>query len=969
MSASTPGSWHVVHPLYRTRMTRISGARRNRLVAVLLVALVAVSAATALSLRSRSDAAINADATLDQPIAASLEYIEDSLPNGLRYFILPNASSDDRAELRLVVDAGSVQETEEQRGLAHAVEHMVFRGTRTFPRGAIDSYFDAIGMRRGNDVNATTSLDVTEYRMTVPATRVGAVDTALAMLASMSHEATFDPEDARLESGVLLDEWRLSRGVDARLEYARQSLLHEGTPYASRPVPGDTTVLRRFDINALRDYYDSWYRPELMALVVVGDVDGEEIEEMITRHFGAIPARIPRRDRPTLPSAPTSTRALRASIIADPEARNSSISVLQPVPRQQYRTRADYRAGLIVLLWQDVLRGRLEDAALRPDSPLANIAVERRTLARSIGVDVVSVTAMKGETLEALEVTVAEMRAMAQSGPTVAELEERGRAMMRQLREQAQLRDGNAALAGEFVDRYLTGNAIFTSRTAYQLMRDMLPTITVEDVRAFARGRTADSGALVVVGVTADDTVARYTQDQIVTSTAGARAVSAVGTDDARGAVSLLARERTPGTIVAERAIPEIGTFDLTLSNGMRVLLKPSAFTFDEIQFRAVAPGGASLASDDEYASSYLADMIIDETGVGQIAAPRLRRWLASTSLLLAPYVSDDAIGLEGRTAPADLEAFFKLVHLHLAAPRYDTVAFNRYQARSVSLAQDRGRDPAVVFQDSVAMAYAAGDPRAIRNGAQFHLSTRLDDALEFWTQRTANASGFTVAIAGDFTLARVRPLIERYLASIPAGEPERPRDRGVSIPKGGHRRTFTSGIAGRARTAIGFTAPFDVTNENINALGAMREVVARALTDRLRGELGGTYHVDVSLELNVAPPSRYTITVQFEAAPERIEALANEATRQLQQLRLRGPTETQFQGVRETLVRDFDGRLEDNAYWVGELTFHARHGWPLRGILEHRGEAEALTLEELRRACAEFIAAGDFVRVTTRPR
>ena len=950
-------------------MNRISWRRRNVLASGLVLALVVAAFVGARSLRIRSGEAITGAAQLDQPIAAGLDYIADSLPNGLRYYIMARSSGDDRAELRLVVDAGSVQEAEHQRGLAHAVEHMVFRGTRTFPRGAIDRYFDAIGMRRGNDVNATTSLDDTQYRMSVPVNRAGAVDTALAMLASMAHEATFDQVDAQLEAGVLIEEWRTSRGVDARLESAPDPILYAGTPYASRLVSGDTGVLRRFDLGALREYYETWYRPELMAVVVVGDVDAREVATMIRAHFGTIPDRSPRIERSTPAGALTATSARRVSIVADPEARNSSISVWQPVPPQRYLSRADYRAGMIVLLWQEMLRARLEDAALRAQSPLASVSVERRTLARSMAADAVSATAMKGETLEALDVVVAELRALAQSGPTVVELDERGRAMLRQLREQAQLGDGTAALAGELVDHYLTGNAILTSRTAYEMTRVILPTITVEDVREFARGRTADSSALVVVAATADDAAARATEEMIGARVDTVGAAVPVPPGDALDVVGLMAIEPAAGNIVTEIAIPEIRAFEWTLSNGMRVLLKPSSFTFDEIQFSAVAPGGASLASDDAYASAYLADVIIGETGVGQIPAPRLRRWLASTSMSLSPYVSDEAIGLEGQTAPADLEAFFQLVHLYLTAPRRDTVAFQRYQERAASLAQDRGRDPAAVFRDSVVSAFAAGDPRALRNGAPFHMSMRLDDAFDFWTQRAENAAGFTVAIAGDFTLGTVRPLIERYLASLPAGAAESPRDRGFPISPEGKRRELDSGIDGRARTAIGFSAPFEVSNENVNALGAVREVIVRALTDRLRGELGGTYYVDVTLAINVAPPARYTISVEFESSPERIEELANAATQQLARLRLHGPSELQFQGVRETLVRDYDGRLNDNAFWVSELTFHARHGWPLRGILEHRREAEELTIQDLRRACARYISSGEFVRVTTRPR
>jgi zinc protease len=284
------------------------------------------------------------------------------------------------------------------------------------------------------------------------------------------------------------------------------------------------------------------------------------------------------------------------------------------------------------------------------------------------------------------------------------------------------------------------------------------------------------------------------------------------------------------------------------------------------------------------------------------------------------------------------------------------------------SLVEGRERDPEALFHDSVVTALAGNDPRAIRNGARFYLRTRMDDALDFWTRRTANGAGFTVAFVGDFTLARVRPLIERYLASIPRGAAERPRDRGIAIVTRGVRRNVPSGIAPRARAAIGFAMPFTLSNDNLNALYMMREVVTRSLTDRLRDQLGATYDVDVSLAIDLVPPSRYTMTVEFESSPENIEALTAAALDELARLRRSGPSDAQYRAAREARVRDFDGRADDNDYWVSELTFHARHGWPLSGIAAHRREVESITLEDVRRACATYLPAKDFVRITMRP-
>jgi len=949
-------------------MTRVIPIRRVALAgAALLGAILVVTLAVLSNNGLGAPGGGSSPAALEQPIAPALRYALDSLPNGLRYYVCAHASSAERTELRLVVDAGSMQESLDQRGLAHAVEHMVFRGTRTFPHGAIDRYFDAIGMRLGDDVNATTSLDDTQYRMSVPTERAGALDTALGMLASIANEVSFDSADARREAGVLFEEWRSSRDADTRVVDARNSLLYSGTAYAERPVVGDTGVLRRFDLRAMRSYYETWYRPELMAVVVVGDFDADEVEAMVKRHFAPVVGHGFRRSRPTRPVA-IASRPMRASVVADAEAQTSWISLWHLTSRDRYITRADYRVAAIAWLWRKILGGRLEDDALDAASPLAFVDVDHRVMARNLTADVVSVTAMKGQTLPALDVTVAEINELANGGPTATELEQHVRGIVRRARDQAQDGDRNAALAAEFTDHFLTGNAVFTSRIAYELARDILPTITVGDIRRFARTRAADSGNVVVIAATSDDTAAMLPPDAVAARVRSAHGKRRLQSREALDVTRLLATKPTSGRIVAERAIPDVHAYEWTLSNGMRVLVKPTSFTFDEIRLRAVARGGASLASDEAYASAYLADAIIQETGVGGIPAPRLRRWLGATSIAISPTVTDEAISLDGTTAPGDVEAFFQLLQLYLTSPRRDTVAFRRYQARMASVAQDRGRDPDAVFRDSVIAAFAGGNPRAMRSGAPFYRKARLDDALDFWTRRTSNGAGLTVAIVGDFTLARMRPLVERYLASIPRGVSEPQPVRRPATVAGGVHLDVTSGIVDRARTAIGFSAPFELSNKTLNALTLVREVVARTLRERLRDEMGGTYEVDVALDIDDTPLPRYTMRIEFESAPSRVDALAAVAIDELKALHRSGPTAAQFSGAREARVRDFDGRIEDNAYWVAELTFHALHDWPLAGIAAHRHEIESMSLGDVRQACATYIPGGSYVRLTMRP-
>lgn len=904
---------------------------------------------------------------LDEPIAVDPTLRSDTLANGLRYYIRENASVDRRIEVRLVVNAGSVLEEEDQRGLAHAVEHMVFRGTRDFPGRTIDQYLESLGMRRGEGANATTTVDETVFRLTIPADRRGALDTALAMLSGMAHEAQFDPAEARGEAGIVFEEWRSRRDASQRVSDDRNVILLAGSPYAARPVIGDTAVLRRFDLHAMRRFYERWYRPELMAVVVVGTIDADEVTDLVARHFGRIPrSALPGR-RPKLTVGRVG--GLHAAVLADVEATDTRVSLWFPRSPRGFHTRSDYRTALVAGVWRSVLSARMEDAATEAGSPVIDTYVETRRLARPLVAEVVGATVMRDHALPALDLLSAEMAHLARNGATPQEVEERSAAILGQARSSAESGEVSEDLTGEFIDEFLTGNAPITREIAYELARDLLPTITADDVTAFARERTIDSGAVVIVTASTEDSGAGYRPDDLVARARAGSTRTVAAQDAATDWRPLVTPEPVAGRIAFERTIPEAQAWEWTLSNGMRVILKPSRFGYDEIQLRAVAPGGASLASNADYPSAWLSDAVIMSTGIGRLSGPRLDRLIQQTSLTLSPAVSDDAITLEGTTASRDLDTFFQLLHLYFTSPRSDTVAFRRYRDRMISGARDRARDPDAIFLDTVAAVGSGHHPRALRTGPAFYAALSLPAALGFWTDRVSNASAFTVVVTGDFTLGKLRPLVERYLASLPAGKREQPRNVGVRRVTGIVQRDVVAGIAGRARTRITFSGPLVVTSRALEDLKEVRDVLESALDQRLRETLGGTYGVTVQTSIDLLPPPTYGIAIDFDAAPGRIDALTSIALAEVERLRVHGPTDAEFAATREARMRDYDGKLESNDYWTSELSYHSRLGWPLATISEHRQDIEKLTSAELRQACATYLGDRNYTRVTLRPR
>lgn len=917
--------------------------------------------------RQRETSDVLTPKQLAEPLPGDSALMESTLQNGLRSYIQRSAFPSNRAELRLVVNAGSVLETEEQRGLAHAVEHMVFRGTKSFPGNSIDNYLNSIGMRLGEDVNAYTSMDQTVYRITVPTDRPGALDTAAMILAEIAHAATFDSTEARAEAGVVFAEWRSKQGVGARFSDQRNALLLADSRYPSRAPIGDTTVLRRFDLREIRRFYQTWYRPDLMAIVVVGDIDERSVKKLVSKHFGSIPVGLNQKKRETF-SVPLANR-VRAATLADDEATETHLSIFFPRGRTQFNTVGDYRAWLLSELWREILTARLDDIADTPDSPILSTNADTYYPARPLEAEYVGATISEKNTLRALELLTTEIDRLKQHGPTERELAERTEAFLKSQWRESEWTRASSDLADGYVTRYIDGDVVLSKAYYYNLAERVIPTVHPADVMMAARNALSDSSALIIVTHPAGTATSSVTSDQLLEQFRSVATRATTPPVEPPDSVKLVPNLPAPGRIVSETTRRDIDVFELTLSNGMHVILKPTEFTDDHIEFRMVGPGGASLANPSDYESAYLSDAVVSTTGFGPLTGTRLDRLLNSSSLEFTQSVSNAAITFDGEVAPRDIEQLFQVLYLNFTAPRADSAAFRRFRERMLASAALRSSNPDNVFEDSASAIAMQHDRRAMRFTSSFYNAVTLPKALSFWNARMANAAGFTLVLTGDFTLTRVRPLIEQYLASLPSGVREQARDDGIRFPSGVIERKIYTGVGPRAKTRIMLSGPITYTMETSERTSLVRDVAQLALEQRLRETMGGTYGVDVGFSVNLVAPMRYQFDIEFEAAADRIDSLASMAFAELKRLRTEGPTETEMTKVRTSRVRDFDNSGESNRYWASELSQHARLSWSLDSITTHPARIKAITTAELREACALYLDASHYARLTMFPK
>jgi zinc protease len=891
------------------------------------------------------------------------------LPNGLRYYIRSNGRPEGRAELRLVVNAGSVLEDDDQRGLAHFVEHMAFNGTRNFEEHELVRYLESIGMRFGPDLNAYTSFDETVYMLTIPTDREDVVSTSFQILADWATGITFAPEEIEKERGVVIEEWRGRLGAQSRLTDAQFPVLLGGSRYAERLPIGLVETLQSFPHDALLRFYRDWYRPDLMAVIAVGDFDPERIESLVREHFGSIPATSGARTREHFPVPEfPGTRFLT---VTDPELTNTRVEVRHKLPRREVETVADHRQVLLERLHSVMLNTRLAEITQKPNSPFLGASTGRGRLVRPV--DMYSLVALVADNgvERGLEALLVEAERVARHGFTNEELERSRLNMLRALeRAHAERERTNSGVyASAYVSHFLDAIPIPGIDFEFAVAQALLPNLTLDEVNDVARGWLSDDDRIVLVSAPEKDGLQLPDEARILGLLASIDGLQIDPYDGGGAAEPLLASLPAGGSIVGERRHAEVGVTEWTLANGARVLLKPTSFRDDEILIRGYAPGGLSLASDEEYLSASFATDVVGVSGVGTLSAVALQRTLAGKAASVAPFIGETEQGISGSASPRDAETLFQLIYQYFTAPRLDDDAVTAMIEQIEALLANRDADPNAAFSDTLQMVINSHHPRARPLTAERLSEVDVDRALEFYRDRFTDASGFTFVIVGNADEASIKPFVERYIGGLPAaGVSEMWRDNGIRPPEGVVTRTVRQGLEPRATTRIIFTGPYPYSRERSHAIRSLASILDLRLMDQLREDLGATYGVQVSGSASRQPDQRYTFGIGFGSSPERLDELVEATFAALERLKQDGPTEDELARVKEMQRRERETSLRQNGFWLGQIAAYDREGFELSDILTADRLTEELTAELIRETAREVLRPDNFIRVTLLP-
>jgi len=901
------------------------------------------------------------------PLDPSL--LHGELENGLKYFIKENHKPENRAELRLVINAGSILEDEDQLGLAHFLEHMCFNGTEDFPKMDLINYLESIGMSFGADLNAYTSFDETVYMLQVPTDSVDQLDKGFKILENWAHKVSLEEDEIDSERGVILEEWRLGQGAGQRMRDKQIPIVLKDSRYAERLPIGSVDVIKNASYESIRRFYREWYRPDLMAIVAVGDFNAQEIEAKIQSLFSTREAKEDVRER-QLYEVPGHQETLFA-LASDPEATRSDINVLFKHPSRIDRTAGQYRDNIVEQLYHEMLNARFSEISQKADSPFlyaysAKFAWTRTSEMLALGAGVAD-----GKILQGLEAILIEGERIRQHGFTDTELERAKKEVLRNMEKYYRERDKreSSSFASEYIRHFLEEEAVPGIEFEFQIYQESIPGIQLDEVNNLAETFITKENRVLMASTPEKEGLVNPTETELAAVLEKISSLTIEPYIDKVITEPLISELPKAGTLVSQKHYDDIDTDELVLSNGVRVILKSTDFKNDEILFQAFSPGGFSLFSDEDLISGKLAANIMDYSGLGNFSLMDLQKLYAGKNLSSTPYINAHYEGLTGSASPNDIETLLQTIYLQFTASRQDREAFTSLLTKYRAQLQNKSLNPDAVFNDSIHVILNNYHPRRKPMNVEILDQVDLVKAQALYDDRFADASDFTFLFAGNFTKEEISPLILKYLASLPTtNRKENWVDEGVSTPAGIINKKVMRGLEPKSSTRIVFNGKFDYARQNRYEMNAMMKILNIRLREVLREDLGGVYGVGVWASMSKYPTPEYSLSIRFGCDPERVQELTDAVMHEIKALMTQAPDQSNVDKVKESQRRSHETSMKNNSYWLNSLAVYYRENRDLSDFMKFDELVDGFTAEAAQSAAARYFDLENMIQITLYP-
>ena len=890
------------------------------------------------------------DDVLQQQLPIDKEVRYGVLPNGLTYYVRHNEEPKNRAEFHIAQKVGSILEEENQRGLAHFLEHMAFNGLEHYPGKSMLEYFQSIGLTFGGDINAYTGFDETVYRLSnVPTDRVEVLDSALLVLHDWACAITLDPAEIDAERGVIHEEWRTGADATQRLYESVLPIIFHDSKYANRLPIGTMDVVMNFKPQEIRDYYHRWYRPDQQGIIVIGDFDAEKMEQKIIDMFSTIkmPENPAKREYFPVPDH----KGIDYAIHTDPESSNALAYIFfqhPTTPTDERSTIGYVRKELISDLACSMLNNRFSEIAQTPEAPFmyAGSFDDNFFIAKTKDAYTLIGVAKDGMLNETFESVLTEAQRINLHGFTATELVRAVAELSTSLENLYNERNKhkNLAYAEEYIDHFTDGGYIPGIEIECQLKMALLPTITVEEVSEYAKNAISDDNVSIILNAPKKEGVVYPSKEDIEQLFAGIFSQDVEAYVDNVNNEPLIAEEPTAGKIISETKDEATGITTMTLSNGAKVQLKPTDFKNDEILMSAESIGGYWAYKNQYSPELHMVDLAVESSALGSYTRSNLEKYMAGKKASLSFSLTNDREKFSGTSVKKDLETLLQLNYLYFTDVRPDEKAFEASRSTYISHISMAKNNPDVAFRDSVKSTISHHNRLEMNPTVEALKALDYGKSLDIYRQRVSNAGDFVFSFVGSFDVDSIRPLIEKYIASLPDNGA---REKTKFIPKGINGKIenkFELPMENpkmSIRCQVEGNMKFSLKNKVMTEL--LSEVMDIVYTRTIREEEGGTYGVGTYAYLSFIK-KQYAFLLQFDTNMEAGERLINRALKELKNVVENGADAADFQKVKEAAIKDYETQLCENHYWMSVLSYRTLGVDSFTGMLDILNN---LTLED----------------------
>jgi len=907
----------------------------------------------------------------DLPIDPSVRI--GKLDNGFTYYLKSNPKPENRVEFRLAVKAGSTLEDDDQQGLAHFTEHMLFNGTKNFQKNELIDFLQKMGLEFGGDLNAYTSFDETVYILPIPTEDPGNIDDALLVLSDWSDNATFENEEIDKERGVVMEEWRLRLGAYERMRQQIWPVTLAGSRYAERLPIGKPEIIENFEYDAAKRYYRDWYRPDLMAIIAVGDFDVDEMETKIKENFGKIEKRENPRER--VEYGKPDFEGTRVAIASDDEATGNTINVnfITPGTLESKTGKASFRTGLLRGLYASMINQRLNELTQEADPPFQ---FSFSSYGSSYGKDkyeyTIYVSVKEDQFEEGLRAAVRENERVRRYGFTEGEFERAKSSYRNSYERSVKEADKQESwrIISRYVNHFLNGGNLLNEEQQLQYLDELLGGIQLEEINDLINGWISRDNRTIEIMAKSENADAIPNESVLISI------LDDVQTDQSiepyaeeELATALMTSMPVPGKVIGSETNDVTGITHWTLSNGANVYLKPTDFKNDEIRMTAYSFGGTSLYSDEDYMSASNASQIASELGFGEFNSVDLGKFMTGKTASVYTSIGSLEETASGFSSVKDLETMMQMVHMKFTDVRDDKGAFDSWMVKTKNLYSNFMSSPDLQYQiQMIELMYGDNLRVGFPTPEKFDM-INYDRVRQIYLERFADASDFQFVFVGNIDPETFKPMVEQYIASLPAtNSNEMFKDLGIDIKKGQIEENIYVGVDDKSQVNITMHGDYDFTMENNGLMNAVASILTNKMIETLREEMGGVYGAGASASMTERPKGQFRFSISFPCKPENVEALTQAALAELEKIKAGDFTDEDLEKVITARMQNFDEQIKQNNYWEGIMAAYLKSGTDFEQILKGNERAQAITKEKIVAAANKYLTKENMVKAVKLP-